>query len=152
MLTAELPILTSMQRSDRFLRPIAYVLSASALLLGACSSDQGATGVTVPTGPTGGWLTVRLTTPRTDDGAVQLSVTGPRIDSMKIVTYDGFDSNSGVQADLVATGNITSGDVARIYVPDLSRTTEYHVSVTAAAARDTYSLQPLDGYRAVLIR
>ena len=120
-------------------------------MLGACSSEV-ATVPTAPSGPTGGWLTVQLTTPRSDDGAVQLSVSGPAIDSVKIVSYDGFESHTATQADLVATGNIVSGDMARIHVPDLSRTTEYHASVSAAAARDSYALQDLGGYRVVLVR
>ena len=132
-------------------RHVAMLATTAALLLGACSADV-ATAPTPPAGPTGGWLTVQLNTPREDDGAVQLSVIGPRIDSVKLVRYDGFENHSSDQVDFVATGNITSGDLARIFVPDLSRTTEYHVSVSAAAARDTYALQTLDGYRAVLVR
>ena len=125
--------------------------AACAVFLGACSSAV-ATAPSTPAGPTGGWLTVQLTTPRSDDGAVQLSVTGPAIDSVKILTYDGFETHTATGTDFVATGNITSGDLARIHVPDLSRTTEYHASVSAAAARDSYELQSLTGYRAVLVR
>ncbi len=127
------------------------VALAGVLMLGGCSSAA-VTTPTVPSGPTGGWLTVQLTTPHTDDGAVQLSVSGPAIDSVKIVGYDGFESHSVTQADLVATGTISNGDIARIHVPDLSRTTQYNVSVSAAAARDSYALQELAGYRAVLVR
>jgi len=127
------------------------VALAGALSLGACSSAA-VTTPTVPAGPTAGWLTVQLTTPHTDDGAVQLSVSGPAIDSVKIVGYDGFESHSVTQADLVATGTISNGNVARIHVPDLSRTAQYQVSVSAAAARDSYALQDLAGYRAVLVR
>ena len=129
----------------------AILAAASVMLLAACSS-QVSTAPSTPAGPTGGWLTVQLTTPRTDDGAVQLSVTGPAIDSVTIVSYDGFATRGATETDLVATGNITSGDVARIHVPDLSRTTEYHASVSAAASRDSFALQLLDGYRAVLVR
>lgn len=139
--------------TERPTNRLAILLAVTATLLGACSSAATTTGPTpVPPAATGGWLTVQLTTPRTDDGAVQLSVSGPKIDSVKLVTYDGFETNSGTQVDLVATGNIANGDLARIYVPDLARTTEYQVSVTAAAARDTYVLQALDGYRATLVR
>ncbi len=128
------------------------MLMSAMLLLGACSSESATAPTTPPAGPTGGWLTVQLTTPSTNDGAVQFSVSGPAIDSLKLVGYDGFDTNSGSEVDFVATGSITSGDVARIYVPDLSVMAGYHASVTAAAARDTYALQALDGYRAVLVR
>ncbi|MES1259517.1 MAG: hypothetical protein ABUL71_02900 [Gemmatimonadota bacterium] len=124
---------------------------AAALMLAACSA-QATTAPSVSGTPTSGWLTLQLTTPHSDDGAVQLSIVGPAIDSVKILTYDGFEAHSATVADLVATGTITSGDVARVHIPDLSRTTEYHASVSAAAARDSYALQALDGYRAVLVR
>jgi hypothetical protein len=134
--------------AHRKLSALAFV---GVLSLGACSAGA-ATDSAAPAGPTGGWLTLQLTTPRTDDGAVQLSVSGPQVDSVKLAGYDGFDTNNGTQVDLVATGNITSGNIALIYVPDLSRTGEYHASVSAAASRDSYSLQTIDGYRAVLVR
>jgi hypothetical protein len=129
----------------------APLIALLALLAGACSSDA-ATAPAGPPAPTGGWLTVQLSTPRTDDGAVQLSVAGPAIDSIAIIGYDGFATHTTTGGDLVATGTIVSGDLARIHVPDLARTTEYQVVVTAAAARDTYALQQLSGYRAVLVR
>src|SRR5262249_53183092 len=116
-----------------------------------CSSGS-ATDSTSPSGPTAGWLTVQLNSPRTDDGAVQLAITGPRIDSVKLVNYDGFNTTTGTSVNLVVTGSISNGDLARIYVPDVSRTTEYQASVSAAAARDTYALQDLSGYRAILVR
>lgn len=129
----------------------AALIASAAVLLGACSSDV-ATAPTTPAGPTGGWLTIQLTTPSSNDGAVQVAVTGPVIDSIKLVGYDGFNTNTGTEADFVATGSIISGDLARIYVPDLNQSGAYHSSVTAAAARDSYALQALDGYRAVLVR
>jgi hypothetical protein len=130
----------------------ALLTTAALALLAACSSE-GATGVTAPPpGPTSGWLTVQFLSPRTDDGAVQLSITGPQLDSVTVVGYNGFAAIEGSQADLVATGNISSGDIARILVPDISRISEYQVSVSAAAARDTYELQSLVGYRAVVVR
>jgi hypothetical protein len=131
--------------------PTTFLFCASASLLVACSSADTVT-TPPPSGPTAGWLTVQLNTPSTNDGAVQLSIGGPRIDSVKLVQYDGFETHTSTQVDLVATGNIGTGNVARIYVPDLSRTGEYHASVSAAAARDTYALQVIDNYRAVLVR
>ena len=143
---SDTPTMTKNSRSVRSLLTLAAVLA-----LGACSSEA-ATTATIPAGPTGGWLTLQLTTPHSDDGAVQLSIAGPAIDSVKILGYDGFESHTVTQANLVAAGTIVNGDVARIHVPDLSRTTQYLVSVSAAAARDSYALQDLAGYRAVLVR
>jgi hypothetical protein len=133
-------------------RLIGIALAATLFSLAACSSETAVTTPSVSDKPTGGWLTLQLTTPNTNDGAVQLSVTGPAIDSVALVGYDGFDTNDGMQADLVATGSIVSGDLARIYVPDLTKTGAYQVVVTAAAARDSYALQTLGGYRVVVVR
>jgi hypothetical protein len=120
--------------------------------LAACSSNSTTAPTATPPGPTGGWLTLQLTTPRTNDGAVQFSVTGPAIDSVKIVTYDGFATIDNGTANLIVTGQVGNGDIARVFVPDLSLTSQYQASVAAAAVRGTYALQALDGYRAVLVR
>ena len=122
------------------------------LALTACGSQSPTAPTTPPPAPTGGWLTLQLSTPRSDDGAVQLSVVGPAIDSVKIVGYEGFATNDSRSADVVVTGAIGSGDVARIYVPDLSVTSQYQATIAAAAARGTYQLQSIDGYRVVLVR
>jgi hypothetical protein len=121
-------------------------------VLAACSSNSATVPTTPPPAPTGGWLTVQLTTPRSDDGAVQFSVTGPAIDSVKIVSYDGFATIDNGTANLIVTGQVGNGDIARVFVPDLSLTLQYQATVAAAAARGTYALQALDGYRAVLVR
>lgn len=83
---------------------------------------------------------------------MQFSVSGPAIDSVKIVSYDGFATINNGTANLIVTGRVGNGDVARVFVPDLSLTSQYQASVAAAAARGTYALQVLDGYRAVLVR
>ena len=119
--------------------------------LAGCSSSANLP-TTPPPGPTGGWLTLQLSTPRTDDGAVQFSVSGPAIDRVKIVSYDGFAAIDAGSANLLVTGVVGNGDVARVFVPDLSHTSQYRATVAAAAARGTYALQVLDGYRAVLVR
>jgi hypothetical protein len=101
---------------------------------------------------TPGWLTVQLDTPRADDGAVQFLVSGPAIDSVKAVGYDGYAALVNGEANLLVTGALTSGTVAQVHVPDVARSAEYHASIVAAAARATYALQDLSGYRAVLVR
>lgn len=125
-------------------------LASLSLLLAACGA-QGPTEST-PVSPTSGWLTVQLVTPQGDDGAVQVSVRGPGIDSAKVVGFDGFSVISSSSADMVVTGALTSGTIAQVHIRDLSRTSEVHATVSAAAARGSYALQNLSGYRAVVIR
>ena len=132
---------------------LARLTPAFVLVLAACGSSASST--TAPPPPpvqTDGWLTLQLTSPTGNDGAVQFAVTGPGIDSVKIVGYDGFATTDNGVANLLVTGEIGNGDIARIHVPDVSLTLQYHATVAAAAARGTYNLQLLDGYRATLIR
>ena len=132
-------------------RTFAKLVPLVLFALAACNSSS-ILPTTPPPAPTGGWLTLQLATPRTDDGAVQFSVSGPAIDSVKIVSYDGFATIDNGNANLIVTGQVGNGDVARIFVPDLSHTSQYQATVAAAAVRGTYVLQALDGYRAVLVR
>jgi hypothetical protein len=128
-------------------------LAAVSLLLAACGaqSPTGSTPVT-PVTATAGWLTVQLATPRTDDGAVQVSVSGPGVDSATVVGYDGFSVVGNSAADMVVTGPVTNGTIARVHLRDLSRASDVHATISAAAARGSYALQDLTGYRAVLVR
>lgn len=112
------------------------------------------------TGPSGGnepalagWLTVQLTTPYTDDGAVQLRITGPAMDSVRAeAAYDGFGTTSNGVADLVMAGAISTGNVARFKVADVNRASAYSVTVVAAAQAGSYALRSTSGYRAVIVR
>ena len=124
--------------------------------LAACGSQtptgaSGTTGPTPPAGPTSGWLTLQLITPRGDDGAVQFLVTGPGFDSVRVITYNGSAMVSGNNVNVVVTGAVSGGTVAQVHVADLSLAGQYQAQVVAAAARSTYALQDLTGYRALLI-
>lgn len=123
------------------------------LFLVACGSGSstGASGGNEPAAP--GWLTVQLTTPNTDDGAVQFRITGPAVDSVVAESgYDGFGVAANGVADLVLAGTITTGNVARFRVADVNRATSYSVSVVAVAQAGSYALRNTSGYRAVIVR
>jgi hypothetical protein len=122
-------------------------------LLVACGggSSTGASGGNEPATP--GWLSVELTTPHTDDGAVQLRITGPAIAEVAAEpAYDGFGASAGGTADVVVAGAITTGNVARFRVADVNRASSYAVSVVAAARSGTYELRNTSGYRAIIVR
>lgn len=121
----------------------------------ACAGGSSVTGPVTPPPSntvTPGWLTVQLDTPRSDDGAVQFLVTGPGVDSARVVGYDGYAAVLNGEANLLITGTIANGNVAQVRIPDLARSSEYRASIVAAAARTTYVLQDLTGYRALLVR
>ncbi len=106
---------------------------------------------TTPAAPTAGWLTLQLVTPRGDDGAVQFLVTGPGFDSVRVISYNGSTLISGDNANIIVTGAVSGGTVAQVHVADLSLAGDYQAQVVAAAARSSYALQDLTGYRALLI-
>lgn len=124
------------------------------LLLAACGASSPAGPDTGGQTATPGWLTVQLTSPYTDDGAIQLRVTGPTIDSIAPEpTLDGFGSVSGGTADVVVTGAVTTGNIARFRVADVNRASSYTVSVMAAAQQTSYALRANTSvYGAVIVR
>lgn len=122
--------------------------------LTACGNDVTGTDVDTPDTPkvVPGLLSLQLDTPSSDDGAVQFMVTGPAIDSVQAVGYTGYNSTVNTTSQLIVTGQVHDGLVARVYVKDVARASEYRVAVVAAAARNTYALQNLQGYSATLSR
>lgn len=123
------------------------------ILLAACGagSSTGASGGNEPA--VSGWLSVQLTTPYTDDGAVQLRITGPAVDSvMAESAYDGFGTAASGVADIVMAGAIATGNVARFRVADINRASSYSVTVVAAAQAGSFALRNTSGYRAVIVR
>lgn len=131
------------------------LVAAATILLAACGGES-------PTGPTNptpqpitavaGVLTLELTSPNTNDGAVQFAVSGPAIDSVRAMGYDGLTSALPGQAQVIVTGSVANGTVARVYVHDIAKATEYRAWVVAAAVRSSYQLQDVASYRADLVR
>ena len=106
---------------------------------------------TAPATP--GWVTLNFVTPRADDGAVQLTVSGPAMDSLQLVGVSGVASLSGGVARFLITGRVAGGVVARMWVPDTRQVSVYVARVTEVAARGTYQLQDLSqGYGAIVTR
>jgi hypothetical protein len=136
----------------RTLRPL--VLFLLALLATACGTGE----LINPKTPdasraTPGWLSLTFTTPRADDGAVQLTVAGPSIDSLQLTGVQGFASVSSGVARLLVTGTIRSGTLARFWVADTRNASIYAATVHEAAARGTYQLQDVSqGYGARVTR
>jgi len=106
-------------------------LFVGALMLAACS-DGG-------TGPSGGSLNVYLTTPNSDDGAVLFTITGAPVDSVVGVNDQLYSARSGPNTlQVIATGNLQNGAVARIYVADIRLTAKYSGAIQQVAARGVY--------------
>ncbi len=127
------------------------------LVAGACAAGGSPTVPDTPPPPpvtaVSGWLTIQLTTPNATDGAVQLAVSGPGVDSVRAVApYAGYGVVSSGAGHVVVTGSVASGAIARVWVRDVSKSGQVAASVSAAAARGTYALSNLSGYRATVVR
>ncbi|HKG94518.1 MAG TPA: hypothetical protein VKA84_21570 [Gemmatimonadaceae bacterium] len=128
-------------------------LAAALLLLlpvAACSKDA-------PTGPTRGALSLGLTTPNADDGAVLLAIDGGPVDSVTAVgAYRVYGGAAGAPAGtplrVIVRGTLAAGPVARVWVPDVSAVGAYRVTVEQAAARTTYGQRSVSGYAGTVTR
>lgn len=111
-------------------------------VLGCGGSDGGHTA-------TPGFLTLTLSTPNSNDGAILFKVTGGTIDSVasgSAMVKSGSYTINASYTRVVVAGDIVDGAVARIHVPDVSASANYTVTVEQAANRVSFAQQNLSGY------
>lgn len=111
------------------------------LSLAACGgSDLSAT----LSGP----LDLVLDTPADDDGIVLVEIAGGAVDSVTALGYRTETSSHGATpVRVVVSGALADGKLARIWVPDRTRASDYSVTALEAAARNTYALRDVADYR-----
>lgn len=119
-----------------------FAMTAAAVVGAACSD--------VPTGrATGaGTLTVRLTTPHADDGAVAFEVSGPSIDAVGAVngSLRLFTRRVGATVVGVVIGAVARGAVVTLQVPDVGAAADYTARVVEVADRQNALRASLSGY------
>jgi ABC-type glycerol-3-phosphate transport system substrate-binding protein len=122
-----------------------WVLAMIAVLsLGvACSND--ATGGDTQAGT----LTVRLTTPHADDGAITFTVSGPPIDAAAAINaslrlFTRREGDSTVVGAVV--GALADGVVITLHVPDVGAAARYTATVLEVADRQDALRTSLAGY------
>lgn len=99
-----------------------------------------------------GPVDVVLTSPRQDDGAIMFSVAGGAVDSVSSGSYGVFSAQTGPQAyRVIVSGDIVSGPVARLWLPDRNLLAPYTLSIEEVATRVTYQQQSSDGYRLIFV-
>ena len=101
-------------------------------------------------GPTPGYLEVRLTSPNIDDGGLHFTIGGARIDS--VTTNLPIISKRAVNDSLwhvVVGGNVGTGPVAKIWVPDTRHVSQYTGAVLEVVIRTTYAQRAATGYAIV---
>lgn len=117
-------------------------LVLAAALLAACGGDE-----PDPTPkPVAGELVIGLVSPNATDGALVVRVIGTLTDVTPAGNYRVSFSTQGNITRAIVTGDIGSGDLLRIKVPDVTQASTYSASVEQAAARDTYALFSTAGY------
>ena len=98
--------------------------------------------------PLSGPLDLVLDTPADNDGIVLVEIGGGAVDSVTALGYRTETSSHGATpVRLVVSGALADGKLARIWVPDRTRASDYSVTVLEAAARGTYALQDVADYR-----
>jgi hypothetical protein len=124
---------------------LAWLLPAllGSTLLAGCSGG---------TGPTAGMLSVNLTTPRTDDGGLLLTISGGPVDSIEAAGHRLYYSRPEANTvHFILAGEIASGTIARIHVPDTRQAFQYTALVGQVAARSSYVPRDPAQYEVVLV-
>ena len=109
----------------------------------ACGGGDGGGG---PTKPVAGELMVRLTSPNATDGALIVRVVGPVSSVTPVGTYTVSTAIQGNITRVIVTGNIVSGDLLRVKVPDVNQVLSYSANVEQAASRVDYALLSVSNY------
>jgi hypothetical protein len=112
-------------------------------ILAGCSTE--------PTGPVAGALSVTLATPHDDDGAVLFTISGGSVDSVESAGYSLYSARiDPTTLRVIATGDLRTGAIARIYIPDSRQVSRYSVAVNQVALRSTYGQRDPTGYSIAL--
>ena len=120
-----------------------FTLLAALLLGAACSNES--TGSVAGAGT----LTLRLTTPSSDDGALLFELSGPPIDttvaanaSLQLFTHR-TDGSTLVGA---VVGTLANGGVVTLQVPDVGAAAQYTARLLEVADRQNVLRTSLTGY------
>ena len=118
--------------------------TVAALSVGAACSDDPTTGSARV-----GTVTLRLTTPHADDGAMTFEVSGPPIDgvSAAVGSLQLFTRRVGESTIVgVVVGAVANGAVVTLQVPDAGAAAEYTARVLEVADRQNALRASLAGY------
>lgn len=132
---------------------------ASVVALAACGGGEGGQAPTEPTPPpvqptapaaVPGTLTVRLTTPNTDDGAILLEITGPAPAAELTATAQGavvHTRANGNTSRVAVFGSLGAGAVLRFSVPDVNAAPLFSAQLIEASDRGSALRASVTGYQ-----
>jgi hypothetical protein len=136
----------------------------TAILLGSVALGCGGRGESAvtppPMLPTDVSLTIALTTPNDNDGAVLVTITGPSV--LGVVARPGLEvdesqvtSNGSTTSTIIFRGDLTSGPIGEIRVRGADAGAAYATQIrqVAAGSRGGYALRPdVSAYRLTVQR
>jgi len=110
---------------------LVHILALAAGLSG-CSEPPSATVSTT--------LAATLSSPFTDDGALLFTISGGPVDSVDTPGYALYSSRTDANTlELIVTGQLTSGTIARVHIPNERLVPQYSVKILQAAGRSSYA-------------
>jgi hypothetical protein len=116
---------------------------AGLLLLPACSGEV--------IGPVPGVLNLSLIAPQGDEGAVLFTVMGGPVDTVEAVGPGLYSARIDASTlRVVITGDLSSGLIARIRIPDDRLASQYTATVSQVALRSTYTQRDPERYAIAL--
>jgi hypothetical protein len=127
------------------------------LLLLAVASVLSCGDTSGPPAPTPGTLLLHLTTPHDDDAALLLHLTGPSIAPPSVAAATGAQqlfaqAATGGGVNVALFGSLGAGPLLRMQVPDVSRASEYRVTVLEAADSSNALRAGVSGYSGQFVK
>lgn len=108
----------------------------------------------MPPPPEPGQLTVRLTTPLGDDGAIVVEVRGPNVTQVQLSDNTMFllaEHVDSATQRFVILGDLQSGPLATFHVPDIHAVRAYSATAVEVASRDNTVRSSLEGYALTIV-
>jgi hypothetical protein len=91
------------------------------------------------TGPTAAVLNVQFSSPTLDDGAVLFTIAGGPVESVAAVGHAVYSARPDANTlRIIVAGDLTSGTIARIRIPDRDQAARYSIRVSDVASRATH--------------
>jgi hypothetical protein len=93
-----------------------------------------------------------VASPHQDDGGIMLSIYGGPVDSVEAVGYVVHTARAADSVKMIVTGNLGSGVIARVHIPDSRQASGYYAQIKQAAARQSYIQRDPAAYTVSLAR
>ncbi len=143
-----------MNRALRWAVGLVVLLSVA---ISSCKLDDLTTGISNggDPDPTAGTLTVSLTTPNADDGAIRFTLTGPFVTTPRAASAGHLvftRQRSPQELDVVVVGDLGSEAILILPVGNTDAAPDYRVTITQVATRTNALRTDLTGYSTRVLR